>query len=133
MTYHRAYPPSTHSDTHPYASITPTGQLPQLSPCPQHTDRLNTPRVAALVQLPLPTAIVNANGTQPFAGMDPSDRATWVRPWNPQPGMVPRLNFDGAQRQSDTPMGGTWRNPMRDRADVPAPRPRWFGRRRHTA
>ena len=53
---------------------------------------------------------------QPYMGMDPSDPQTWVRPWNPQPGMVARLNFDGAKAQGDTPMGGTWRNPQRDRA-----------------
>jgi hypothetical protein len=26
--------------------------------------------------------------------MDPSDPTTWVRPYNPQPGMVAQLNFD---------------------------------------
>lgn len=54
----------------------------------------------------------------PHLGMDPSAPATWTRPYNPQPGMVARLNFDGAKYQAETPMGGTWRNPMRDRADV---------------
>jgi hypothetical protein len=52
---------------------------------------------------------------EPYAGMDPSNPVTWVRPWNPAPGMIARLNFDGAARQGDTPMGGTWRNPMIDR------------------
>ena len=42
------------------------------------------------------------------------------------PYLVARLNFDGAKAQGDTPMGGTWRNPMRDRADV---RPKRWGRR----
>jgi len=74
----------------------------------------------ALVLYPLP---VGADG-QPFLGMDPSAPVTWVRPYNPQPGMVARLNFDGAKYQADTPMGGTWRNPMRDRADVRKPRRR---------
>ena len=68
----------------------------------------------ALVLAPLP---VGLNG-QPYLGMDPSAPVTWVRPYNPQPGMVSRLNFDGAKAQSSTPMGQTWRNPMRDRADV---------------
>jgi hypothetical protein len=77
----------------------------------------------ALVLAPLP---VGADG-QPFLGMDPSAPATWVRPWNPQPGMIAYLNFDGAKAQADTPMGGTWRNPMRDRADV---KPKRWGRRR---
>ena len=78
----------------------------------------------ALVMAPLPVGI---NG-QPYMGMDPSAPATWVRPYNPQPGMVARLNFDGAAYQGNTPMGGTWRNPMHDRADVP-PSP-WWQRRR---
>jgi len=77
----------------------------------------------APVMAPLQAGI---NG-QPYNGMDPSAPVTWVRPWNPQPGMVARLNFDGAKMQGETPMGGTWRNPMRDRADV-KPRRR-FGRR----
>ena len=43
-----------------------------------------------------------------FAGMDPSDPSTYVRRWNPAPGMVDRLNFDGSQVQGETEMGGTW-------------------------
>jgi hypothetical protein len=31
-----------------------------------------------------------------WKGMDPSDPATWVRQWSPQPGMIGFLNFDGA-------------------------------------
>jgi len=65
----------------------------------------------AVVLAPMP---VGADG-QPFLGMDPSAPATWVRPWNPQPGMVAYLNFDGAKAQSDTPTGGVWRGPQRDR------------------
>lgn len=38
-----------------------------------------------------------------YKGMDPSDPLTYSRPWNPQPGMVARLNFDGAQMQGRTP------------------------------
>jgi hypothetical protein len=41
--------------------------------------------------------------------MDPSNPATWVRPWNPQPGMIGRLNFDGAQLQARQPAGGVQR------------------------
>lgn len=54
---------------------------------------------------------------QPYNGMDPSAPATWVRPWNPQPGMIQQLNFDGAKYQGNTPMGGTWHypRPVRDR------------------
>lgn len=43
-----------------------------------------------------------------FAGMDPSDPSTYVRPWRPVAGMVARLNFDGAQVQGETEMGGLW-------------------------
>jgi hypothetical protein len=68
----------------------------------------------SLVLWPMPVGL----GGQPFLGMDPSDPTTWVRPYNPQPGMVERLNFDGAKHQAMTPMGGTWRNTMRDRHDV---------------
>lgn len=38
-----------------------------------------------------------------FKGMDASDPMTYTRPWNPQPGMVAQLNFDGAQLQGRTP------------------------------
>ena len=44
-----------------------------------------------------------------YKGMDPSDSLTYVRPWNPQPGMIGYLNFDGAQRQDRTPTGGVQR------------------------
>lgn len=44
-----------------------------------------------------------------YKGMDPSDPATYVRPWNPQPGMIGYLNFDGAQKQAQTPTGGVQR------------------------
>lgn len=32
----------------------------------------------------------------PYYGMDPSDPRTHTRQYNPQPGMIPFLNFDGA-------------------------------------
>ena len=95
--------PHAYSQSHPYVTV--ADAFPG-RPC----------QGGALVMAPLP---VGVNG-QPFMGMDPSAPVTWVRPWNPQPGMIARLNFDGAKHQGDTPMGGTWRNPMRDRADVRA-------------
>jgi hypothetical protein len=103
--------PMTYSQAHPYVEVSPAFRG---RPCEARMP----------VMAPLPVA---GAGGQPYMGMDPSAPVTWVRPWNPQPGMVARLNFDGAKRQGDTPMGGTWRNPMRDRADV-RPRRR-FGRR----
>lgn len=60
------------------------------------------PRITA----PLPVAIP---GQLPYAGMDPSDPGTWVRPYNPQFGMVARLNFDGALVQGRQPTGGVQR------------------------
>lgn len=100
---HRPYPLA--SGANAYAAATSRrGILQGSRPCSD----------GALVMAPLP---VGVNG-RPFLGMDPSDPATYVRPWNPQPGMVSRLNFDGAKYQGDTPTGGTWRNPQRDRADV---------------
>jgi hypothetical protein len=50
----------------------------------------------------------NLDGPQ-FKGMDPSDPATYVRAWAPQPGMIAYLNFDGAQMQERTPTGGNQR------------------------
>lgn len=60
----------------------------------------------AAITRPLPVAIA---GQMPYAGMDPSDQLTWVRPWNPQPGMIAYLNFNGASLQSRTPTGGVQR------------------------
>lgn len=47
-------------------------------------------------------SVANMSGPQ-YQGMDPSDPATYVRPWNPQPGMIDYLNFDGAMMQARTP------------------------------
>lgn len=69
-----------------------------------------------------PTPVMGPGG-RPFAGMDPSDPSTFVRPWNPQPGMIAYLNFDGAAEQGKTPTGGTWKNTARERTLVGA-RPR---------
>lgn len=38
-----------------------------------------------------------------YKGMDPSDPLTYTRAWNPAPGMIAYLNFDGAQMQGRTP------------------------------
>lgn len=49
-------------------------------------------------------ATLNTNLSGPvFKGMDPSDPSTYVRAWNPQPGMIAQLNYDGAQMQGRTP------------------------------
>lgn len=72
-------------------------------------------------------AAVYQGHTLVFAGMDPSDPATYVRPWRPRPGMIARLNFDGAQIQGDTDMGGLWGAPAWASMPVggrPARRPR---------
>lgn len=71
-------------------------------------------------ELIVDTPVLGVAG-QPYMGMDPSAPTTWVRPYNPQPGMIARLNFDGAKLQGDTPTGGVFRNPMHDRADVRKP------------
>jgi hypothetical protein len=44
----------------------------------------------------------NMSGPQ-FKGMDPSNPVTFVRQWNPAPGMIAFLNFDGAAMQERTP------------------------------
>jgi hypothetical protein len=50
------------------------------------------------------TAPLNYTEAGPvFKGMDPSDPLTHVRAWNPQPGMVAQLNYDGSQTQARTP------------------------------
>jgi hypothetical protein len=83
--------------------------------------------VSGYVVPPLWQLAVAANASTPYAGMDPSDPTTYVRPWNPQPGMVARLNFDGSQVQGETDMGGLWNRPARRKTPVggrPRPRPR---------
>lgn len=79
---------------------------------------------APVVTGPLPVTALNG---QPFAGMDPSDPLTYVRPWNPQPGMIGYLNGDGAAVQQYTDMGQVWSNPASWNATVggrPKRRPR---------
>ena len=101
--------PVTYSHTHPW---TPVSDAFRYRPCAG----------GELVIWPMPNS---PDGNEPYCGMDPSAPATWVRPYNPQPGMVAQLNFDGAKLQAQTPMGGTWRVPMRDRQDV---KRRWWRR-----
>ena len=66
----------------------------------------------AAVTRPLPVMIP---GGQPYAGMDPSNQATWVRPFSPQPGMIAWLNFNGAAVQDRQPTGGVQRGRQRGR------------------
>jgi hypothetical protein len=65
------------------------------------------PGGAPAIAVPLPVA--SASGQQPYAGMDPSNPATWVRQFAPQPGMIAFLNFNGAAVQGRTPTGGVQR------------------------
>jgi hypothetical protein len=46
-----------------------------------------------------PAGPVGPVGTtdKPYVGMDPSDPQTYVREYNPVPGMIAWLNYDGAQ------------------------------------
>ena len=64
-----------------------------------------------------PQFSANMSGPR-YNGMDPSDPATWPRPYDPQPGMIAQLNFDGAARQAQTPTGGL------QRGKTPGGRPR---------
>jgi hypothetical protein len=48
--------------------------------------------------------------------MDPSDPVTWVRQYNPQPGMIGYLNFDGAKPNDGQVISGkprSWRGRSR--------------------
>src|ERR1700722_10995406 len=64
----------------------------------------------ALTLVPLygPADLVGPVGSadHPYQGMDPSDPITWVRQYNPQPGMISYLNLDGAH---PNPAGGVQR------------------------
>ena len=71
---------------HPNISITPG--------CPGRPVNSHT---VSMAQLPY-----NMSGPA-YKGMDPSDPATYIRPWNPAPGMIGYLNYDGAQTQGSTP------------------------------
>jgi hypothetical protein len=89
-------------------------------------DRQNSglpPGGAPAVTAPVPASIP---GDLPYAGLDPSNPVTWkVRSYNPQPGMIALLNFNGASMaaQGHTDMGGVWSNPADWNALV-ATRPR---------
>ena len=61
-----------------------------------------------LVVYPMPQVVARQ---WVFAGMDPSNPVTYVRPWNPAPGMIAALNFDGARVQDNTDTGGVYSLP----------------------
>jgi hypothetical protein len=63
---------------------------------------------ALTITAPMPMSIP---GGLPYVGLDPSNPATWARPYNPQGGMIAFLNFNGAAAQGRTPTGGVWKNP----------------------
>lgn len=61
----------------------------------------------ALAAMGGPAGLVSQPGSDhPYQGMDPSDPATFVRPYNPAPGMIAYLNFDGAQPNVTQTTGG---------------------------
>jgi hypothetical protein len=62
----------------------------------------------ALAGLYGPAGLVGPAGSadHPYCGMDPSDPVTWVRPYNPAPGMIAQLNFDGAGPNTTQTTGG---------------------------
>jgi hypothetical protein len=69
--------------------------------------RGGTGGAVAMVQLGQPAGVVSQPGSDhPFQGMDPSDPATYVRPYRPAPGMIAYLNFDGAQPNVTQTTGG---------------------------
>ena len=82
------------------------------------------PLAGGTVQMPPWFRPTGAPGGLVFAGMDPSDPSTYVRPWRPVPGMIARLNFDGVQTQGETEMGGVWGLPARRQAIVAGRPPR---------
>jgi hypothetical protein len=77
-------------------------------------------RRGALAMVPMygPAGLVGPVGStdHPYTGMDPSDPVTWVRPYNPQPGMIGWLNFDGAAPNDGQVISGDppgWRGSIR--------------------
>lgn len=58
-----------------------------------------------------PAGLVGPVGAtdHPYQGMDPSDPVTHVRPYNPQPGMIGWLNFDGAVPNDSQAISGSKR------------------------
>lgn len=68
------------------------------------------PGGAPVITGPLPVP-----GEAVYSGMDPSDPLTYVRPWNPAPGMIGYLNYDGAQTQARQPTGGLQRGKQQRR------------------
>lgn len=65
-----------------------------------------------------PAGLVGPVGStdHPYVGMDPSDPVTWVRQYNPVPGMIGYLNFDGAAPNDGQVISGkprSWRGRSR--------------------
>ncbi len=91
-----------HSAHHPHVSATEHGALI---------------RGGALALAPLygPAGLVGPAGStdNPYTGMDPSNPVTWVREYNPQPGMISYLNFDGANINRTGTSVGTKRGALR--------------------
>lgn len=111
---------SLSSTTRPFRRTWGTGPHPDI----QVTEGDGTrPGSGGALTVTGPVAMAGLPGGQPFLGMDPSNPATWVRPYRPQPGMIGYLNFDGAAQQGNTPMGGVWGNPAATRRQAGA-RPR---------
>jgi hypothetical protein len=78
---------------------------------PVHSEVLGAPLLrggaVALVQLGAPAGVVSQPGSDhPYQGMDPSDPTTYVRRYNPAPGMIGYLNFDGANPNVTQTTGG---------------------------
>jgi hypothetical protein len=71
-----------------------------------------------------------AGNDRTYNGMDPSDPQTWVRPYNPQPGMCAQFNFDpflnGAEPQFSTATGlASTARPKRSAIDKRRKSKRW--------
>jgi hypothetical protein len=78
-----------------------------------------------------PAGPVSLGGTDRWnLGMDPSDPRTWVRPYNPRPGMMALFNFDpflnGEPPQFNTGTGLTTNSrPKRNAVDRRKKSKRW--------
>jgi len=90
--------PRTYTETGPHATVS-VGVNP-------------LPGGALRITAPLPVAIP---GQQPYAGLDPSNPSTWVRRYNPQPGMIALFNYNGAAVAERQPTGGVQRGRQRGR------------------
>lgn len=82
---------------HPHVDTVEHGAFPK----PGHSVTLVMP-----LGSPLGAAGPVGAGDIPYVGLDPSDPVTWRRMYNPQPGMIAYLNFDGAQPNQTQTTGG---------------------------